>query len=143
MKGEKMLKIAQEFKKEVLITEKILREFVYLVGISNPLHLDKKLAQEIGLKERVVPGILLISLVESSFPRNLLTEDLPILRRLKEIIFSSPVYVGQKVEIRAKVRDIISSRLGLRVEIEIRIFNQDEQKLALRGKIELLIKEGK
>lgn len=134
-----MIEYGAEFRREVLITEKMVKEFANLTGDSNPIHLDAEKARKRDFKDKVVQGMFLISLIGSLFPKDLLCEELPIFRKLKEVTFSSPVYVGQKVEIVGEV--IKLSRLkGLRrAEVRVTVFNQAENKNALKGILIILI----
>jgi len=132
-----LIRHGAKFRREVLITAEMIEEFAELTGDANPIHLDAEAAQKRGFKGRVVQGMLLLALVGSLFPEDL--KDLPILRELKGFKLSSPVYVGQVVEITGEVVGL--SELGgmRRAEIRVTVFNRDENKTAARGMLTILI----
>lgn len=132
-----MIRCGTKFRREVLVTEKMVEEFADLTGDSNPIHLDAEAAQKRGFKERVVQGMLLLALIGSLFPED--SKDLPIFRELKGFKFGSPVYVGQMVEITGEVVGLSELRGMKRAEIRVTIFNRDESKTAARGILTILI----
>lgn len=134
-----MIQCGVKFGREVLISEKMVKDFVDLTGDANPIHLDAKAAQKKGFKDKVVHGMLLVALIGSLFPQDLLSKDLPIFRKLKELTFSSPVYVGQLVEITGEVVSFRGLKGVKRAEIKITVFNRDENKTVVRGILIILI----
>lgn len=134
-----MIECGAKFRREILVSGAMVKAFADLTGDSNPVHLDVKAAQKRGFKGKVVQGMFLIALIGSLFPEALLRERLPIFRKLKELTFSSPVYVGQMVEITGEIGEIRELKGLQRAEVKVTVFNQDENKTALRGTLIILI----
>lgn len=126
------LSIGQTEKFQVLITEKMMENFLEITQDVNPLHLDKEFAREKGFTDRVVYGML-----TSSFISTLGGVFLPgknCLIQSVETKFIKPVYIGDTLTICGEVTEI--NETVKQVEIKVTITNQEEKKV-VRGKLKV------
>lgn len=123
------------------ITEKDVSSFVDLTGDNNPLHVDENFASNTTLKKRVVHGML-----TASFISTVIGTKLPGSGSLwyeQQMRFLSPVRIGGKIRVWAKVRHksfaqrilvletIVFDEQGERViegEAKVKILKQEKKK---------------
>jgi uncharacterized protein len=105
-----------------------VRRYVEATGDHNPLWLDDEVARSAGYRGRIVPPMLVIDLVWrlKNNDRGRMTDRVPLpsnyidTRNVEtEIEWLEPVYVGDRISIRHRIRDIVarSGRRGLGVYI--------------------------
>lgn len=118
-----------------VITEADVRRFVEMTGDDNPLHVDRRFAEETAFKDIVVHGML-----GASFISTVIGTQLPgpgALWVSQNIEFLLPVRLGDELTVSCTVtRKHDRERL---LEIDTRIVNQNRQTvLAGQGKVKVL-----
>ncbi|MEQ1804887.1 MAG: SDR family oxidoreductase [Burkholderiaceae bacterium] len=121
------------------ITEDDIRKFVELTGDDNPLHVDRKFANETAFKDIVVHGML-----GASFISTVIGTKLPgpgALWVSQTLDFLLPVRLGDQLTVLCTVLKIHErDRL---LELETRIVNQNGQTvLQGHGKVKMLVAYG-
>lgn len=105
-----------------------VRRYVEATGDHNPLWLDDEVARSAGYRGRVVPPMLVIDLVWrlKHTDAGRMTDRVPLpanyidTRNVEtEMEWLEPVYIGDRISIRHRIRDIVArpSRRGLGVYI--------------------------
>ena len=97
------IKLGQEKKFEVIITESMLKKFAELSGDYNPLHMDNDYAKTTIFKKRICHGMLI-----ASFFSRLVGMYLPGKNSLyfsQSLKFISPCFIGDKIFVEGKVLD--------------------------------------
>jgi acyl dehydratase len=89
------------------ITLQELEAFAKISGDTNALHMDSTFAQVRGFQGRVVHGGLLISYISQMLGMHLPGEG--CLWQSLNIKFQAPCYVGDTVEVKAKVDQVSSA----------------------------------
>ena len=110
---------------KVVIDGKKVSDFVSLSGDANPLHFKEKIARERGFKSPISHGMLLASFFSTLVGRYFLKDHNLYLSQ--NIDFVSPVFVGETVVVKGKVKGKIDS---LRIlELETVIVNEKGKKV--------------
>jgi acyl dehydratase len=110
------------------VTASDVRRYVEATGDHNPLWLDDKVARSAGYGGRVVPPMLVIDLVWRLKHKDAgrMTDRVPLpanyidTRNVEtEMEWLEPVYIGDRISIRHRIRDIVArpGRRGLGVYI--------------------------
>lgn len=112
------------FLKTTISREKVKR-FINLSGDNNPLHFDEKIAQKLGFEKPISHGMLLASYFSTLVGKYFLKKHNLYLSQ--NINFIKPVFVGETVIVRGRVKNKIKS---LRIlEIETVIINKKREEV--------------
>ena len=118
------LNMVHEFNVE--ITEKMQNDFRDNIGDINPIHSEKEFANEKGFNNVLVFGML-----TASFFSKLVGVYLPgknaLFQECKNIIFHSPVFVGDTLNVKGEVVEI--DERFRRITIKAVIRNQENKKV--------------
>jgi 3-oxoacyl-[acyl-carrier protein] reductase len=109
--------VGQTFEWSHLVTEDDLRKFRELSGDDNPLHADAAFARALGYKDRVVHGALSVAFLSSLIGMKVPGPGAVWLSQ--NLRFESPVYVGDALIVRAKIKQKNEALRALALEIEI------------------------
>lgn len=96
--------VGDKIRKEFLITEKLIKDFCDVSGDNNPIHTDDKYAQQLSLKKRIAPGLLLGSLIAS-----VIGNDFPgpgTIYLSQTLKFTFPAYVNDQVIVQLEISEI-------------------------------------
>jgi 3-hydroxybutyryl-CoA dehydratase len=112
------------------ITEADIVAFAALSGDWNAIHTDAHFAEQDTFGQRVAHGLLLMSIASGLIMRLGILEGTALaFRGIEGWKFSSPVFIGDTIRVRATVSDTKPMpRLGAGlVRIKVEIINQDDQ----------------
>lgn len=107
------------------VTEEKMNIFRALSGDINPLHNDENFAKSHGFSGRVVYGMLSASLI-STLGGCYLPGKYCLIQQV-ESKFLSPVYVGDILSVKGKIKELNDAVRQAVIKIEIR--NQDNKKV--------------
>jgi len=124
------LKVGLEESFEVVITEEMMEKFCHITGDVNPLHNDRKFAEEKGFPDRVSYGMLTASFI-STLGGVYLPGKYCLIQSI-ECKFISPVFIGDRLNIKGIVSGLHES--VQQAEIKVTITNQKNE-MVLRGKL--------
>ena len=133
--------IGQNSTFEHVITESDVQAFAKLTGDFNPLHTDPEFAKSTVFQKQVVHGML-----SASFISTVIGTSLPgsgALWMSQTLEFVKPAFIGDKISVRAKVKQKSSSTRI--VILDVAVYNQNKE-LLVRGEssvklLELTIKD--
>lgn len=114
------------------MTDSRVRSFGELSGDTNPIHLDREAARRSGFRDRVAHGALLLAEVSRVIGRELPGDF--SLWLSSEVDFRAPVYIGDELDIEARVEHV-SPAFGI---IALRI-----QAYRVKDRVEVLRVEAK
>lgn len=120
----------------VIVTQKMMNDFLATTGDCNPMHTDRKFAEAGGYKDTLVYGML-----TASFFSTLVGVYLPgknCLFHKCEVEWPNPVYVGDELTVSGIVKEVDIKFNSIVVYADIR--NQEGKKVA-RAKLAVGIKE--
>jgi 3-hydroxybutyryl-CoA dehydratase len=93
----------------ITVTEAHIVNFAGVIGDFFPLHMDDQFAHELGFKARVAHGLLGLSMGDALKNRSEV-----ITRNIASIgwnwQFKAPIYAGDRIHVKATMRDIRLSR---------------------------------
>jgi 3-hydroxybutyryl-CoA dehydratase len=101
----------------VLITERMLDDFIALSGDDSPIHAQDRAARARGFKGRVVHGAFLGALVSSVIGTQLPGKD-GVLQTI-ELSFHGPCYIGDEARIEVAAEEFVESVSALQLKITI------------------------
>jgi acyl dehydratase len=120
-----------------------VRRYVEATGDHNPLWLDDEAARSAGYRGRVVPPMLVIDLVWrlKDTDAGRMTDRVPLpasyidTRNVEtEMEWLEPVYIGDRISVRHRIRDIVARRgrrgLGVYISRETEYVRADGRLLA-------------
>lgn len=105
------------------ITETDVNLFASITGDINPIHIDEIYAKSTKFGKRIVHGFLV-----SSFISTVLGTKLPGAGTIyvsQSLNFIAPVYIGDTVEVKVTVKEIIKEKNKVRLVTEI--YNQNKE----------------
>jgi 3-hydroxybutyryl-CoA dehydratase len=114
------------------VTETVYNGFLSVFNDRNPLHTDDSFAQSKGFRNKVMHGNIL-----NGFLSFMIGECLPdknVMIHSQTIDYKKPVYLGDKLEMTATIKDVHESVNA--AEIGFTFTNQDGVKVA-KGKIQI------
>ena len=123
------LKIGDTASCDFVVDERCLAAFAELSGDDNPLHMDEKVAQNLGFPRRVAHGMLALSAIS-----RLIGTQLPgpgSLWTSQELKFPAPVLVGDALLARVTV-ERVSLAAGL-VKLQTEVRKRDSDTIVLSG----------
>jgi 3-hydroxybutyryl-CoA dehydratase len=126
----------QEAVLEFSVTADEMQAFAELSGDYNPLHCDIAFARERGFGERVVYGALLVAKISRLIGMELPGRD--SLWSGLELLFVSPLLVGEEAVLKASVVHISEATRSL--ELRLRILSGE--RVIARGKAGVSIRNG-
>jgi acyl dehydratase len=126
---------------EHVVTEEEIMAFAQVSGDNNPMHTDPAYAKTRMFGQRVAHGLLVLSIASGLAWRLGFVRDTVLAFRDLEWKFSRPVFIGDRIRVRAEVhqRKAISRLGGGAVIFDVRVLNQDDD-VVQRGKWNLLVK---
>lgn len=127
------LEIGEIYEKDIVITEKAVRDFAILSNDMNPLHLDEEYASKSIFKKRIVHGMLIVSYLSG-----ILGMEFPgagTIYLSQNINFIRPVYVGEKIKFLLTIVDTESYN---KFKIRTNVYNEREE-LVIEGEARVKI----
>lgn len=124
------------------ITESDVTAFAGLSGDFNPIHTDKVFAEGTLYGQRVVYGLLVLSIMTGLLDRTGLFSGSAIaMLGIREWVFEGPVFIDDTVRFRLTIEDVRRTSKGDRgvVKRRFEILNQRDE-VVQRGYIDLLVK---
>jgi 3-hydroxybutyryl-CoA dehydratase len=120
------------------ITDQDIEQFAALTGDRHPAHTDQAWAEENLFGERVAHGLLVLSFAIGMVP----TEAFVALRRIKNVVFKSPVRIGDTIHAEMKLVKVrpINDELALATG-RVTVVKQDGA-AALKMELEALMRRG-
>ena len=116
----KKIKIGDAASFKIIIGKDKVADFISLSGDKNSMHFDKKIAKERGFKKPISHGMLLASYFSNLVGKHFLKDHNLYLSQ--DINFIKPVFIGETIIVKGKVKSKIES---LRIlEIETAIINK-------------------
>ena len=120
------------------ITEADIVQFATLTGDMHPQHTDASWAAESRFGERIAHGTLVLS-----YAIGLMTLDperVVALRRISEVVFKHPVYIGDTIHVEGRVESVkpLDDGHGLAVA-QWRVVTQ-RGRTAARARVEMLMR---
>jgi 3-hydroxybutyryl-CoA dehydratase len=115
------LNINDKISMEIVVEDKHIQKFAQATGDFNPLHVNDEYAASTPFKKRIAHGVLLSGIVSG-----LLGTKLPGLGTVAREMYSKflkPVYIGDKLNIEAKISEI-KEKLNI-CKITFKVKNQD------------------
>lgn len=97
--------------------------FAKLIGDSNPIHLNKEIAQKAGFKDCIVHGMLVSSLFSTALGMHLPGPQTIYLSQ--QVDFKAPVMVGDTVEAKVCVKEF-SAKKGL-IALDTKVVKTNEK----------------
>lgn len=132
-KSIKELNIGDNYKKEIMVTDKAVEYFAKASGDKNPIHLDEEYASKTVFKQRVVHGVLLIGVVSG-----ILGLEFPgpgSIAREITAKFAKPVYINDTISIEITIIKLVE-KLNL-CTISYKVYNSSKE-LAVKGEAVIL-----
>jgi 3-hydroxybutyryl-CoA dehydratase len=117
------MKVGDSFARDFHLTREIQLGFIELFGDRNPLHVDGDFARGKGFASEVMHGNIL-----GGFLSYFIGECLPIKNVIihsEKIKFLNPVYRGERLELKAVVRDVFESVAVVELEFQFRNAQSD------------------
>ena len=124
------MKVGDNFKEEFWVDKETYSGFIKLFRDKNPLHVSRDYAKEKGFADKVMFGNILNGFISYFIGECLPVKDVMLLSQ--EINYKKPVYLNDKLLLKAKVIDIFES-VNM-VEFKYDFINQENTKIA-KGKI--------
>jgi acyl dehydratase len=120
------------------ITEQDIEQFAALTWDRHPAHTDQAWAEENLFGERVAHGLLVLSFAIGMVP----TDAFVALRRIKNVVFKSPVRIGDTIHTEMKLVKVqpINDELALGTG-RVTVVKQDGA-AALKMELEALMRRG-
>lgn len=112
------------------ISERDVEQFAELTGDHNPLHLDEEFAQTTRFGDRVVHGMLTLS-VTGGLRHPLNGDRLVCLYGIDRIRMTRPVRIGDAVHVEGEVTQLTPKDAGGVVTFTEEIFNQDSERVSI------------
>lgn len=102
------------------LTASDVESFATLTGDHHPLHLDDAWAATTPFGRRIAHGLLVLSCAVGSLELD--PERVLVLRRIDDVVFKRPVYIGDSISPEIKVRDLrpVDDQVGL-VGLRLRV----------------------
>lgn len=119
--------VGQEAEASGSFTMEEVRQFAVLTGDNNPLHVDEEYGAASRFGGCIVHGILVSGLISKVLGTQLPGEGSIYLEQ--NLSFRKPVYVGDKVTARVKIKEILPEKNMLLLETHV--YNQENQPVIL------------
>ena len=127
------LQIGTRFRKEYAITEDVYQRFLQLFGDASPLHVDDRVAQRCGFREKLVHGAAL-----NGFISNFVGMNFPGKRTLElgvDIQYVKPTHIGDVVMLDATVKERLEASNVLVLQFKF----LREATVVARGRVTIMI----
>jgi len=123
------------------ITETDIVSFAALTGDWTQIHVNAEYAKETIFGQRVAHGLLGLSIASALGARLGFIEETVLAFRSLEWKFSAPIFIGDTIHLRGKVKEKkeLKKLGGGSITFEMRLLNQ-KGKIVQKGKWELLMK---
>jgi acyl dehydratase len=124
------------------ITESDVVGFAGLSGDFNPIHTDVEFARETGYGQRVVYGLLVLSMMTGLLDRTGLFSGTAIaMLGIRDWTFTAPVFIGDTIHFRLTIVDVRRAKSGDRgvVQRHFEVLNQRDE-VVQRGYIDILVR---
>jgi 3-hydroxybutyryl-CoA dehydratase len=118
------------------ITESDVVSFATLTGDFHPQHTDAEWAASSRFGERIAHGMMVMSYAIGLVPLD--PERVVALRRVADVVFKHPVYIGDTIRVEGRIESVIQvdGDHGL-IESMWKVITQRER-TALRARVEIL-----
>jgi acyl dehydratase len=118
------------------ITESDVVSFATLTGDFHPQHTDAEWAATSRFGERIAHGMMVMSYAIGLVPLD--PERVVALRRVSDVVFKHPVYIGDTIRVEGRIESVIQvdGDHGL-IESMWKVITQRER-TALRARVEIL-----
>lgn len=126
---------------EHVVTAKEIMAFARLSGDDNPMHTDPEYTKTHMFGQPVAHGLLILSLASGLAWRLGFMRETVLAFRDLEWKFSRPVFIGDRIRIKAEVfqRKAMRRLGGGAVIFDVKVLNQDDD-IVQRGKWNVLVK---
>jgi len=124
------------------ITESDLTAFAGLSGDFNPIHTDVEFAKETPYGQRVVYGLLGLSMLTGLLDRTGLFSGSAIaMLGIRDWTFTAPLFIGDTIRFRLTIVDVRRARSGDRgvVQRHFELMNQRDE-VVQKGHIDILVR---
>jgi len=124
------------------ITESDVVAFAGLSGDFNPIHTDVEFARDTPYGQRVVYGLLGLSVLTGLLDRTGLFSGSAIaMLGIRDWTFTAPVFIGDTIHFRLTIGEVRRTRAGDRgvVERYFELLNQRDE-IVQKGHIDILVK---
>lgn len=123
------------------LTETDLVNFCGIIGDYEPPHADETFARKSPLGRRVMQGCLVTTAAEGLMTRSGLFDGTAITLLASSWEYRAPVFIGDTVHARLRVKETRKSSKGGRgvITFEVAILNQDEQAV-VTGSYAMMVK---
>ncbi len=126
------MKVGDQFHQDFDVSESIYKGFIEVFSDRNELHTDRSFAQSKGFESEVMHGNIL-----NGFLSYFVGECLPIRNVIihsQSILFSKPVYMGNRVTLLAQISDLFESVGAVEFKFQ---FQNSEKVIVAKGKIQV------
>jgi len=122
------------------ISEQDVETFAELTGDLNPLHLDEEFARATRFGDRVVHGMLTLSVTGGlRYPLN--GDRLVCLYGIERIRMVRPVRIGDSVRVEGEVGSLTPKDAGGVVTFAEEVINQDDQRVSIFERSALCLRD--
>jgi 3-hydroxybutyryl-CoA dehydratase len=127
-----MMKINDVYESHYVVTERVYNSFVETFGDINPVHVDPEVARKKGFRDTLMHGAIMAGFL-SNFIGTVLPEENTV-EHSCELQFVNPVYLNDKLTLRATVVDYYESVNDY--ELKYRFYNEAGQ-VVTRGTLHI------
>jgi acyl dehydratase len=122
------------------LTETDVVMFAHMTGDNLPVHTDAHWAERHGMHgRRTANGLLTLSYAVGLLPLDI--EHVIALRRICEVVFKRPAFLGDTIRAQARIQRLIPLGSFGCVVTSVHVINQNDE-VVLRGTFEMLWKLG-
>ena len=111
------------------ITQTDVESFTSLSWAVNPIFLSDEKARERGLQARVTPGVLTLAYTIGLLYQTGIFDHIVALSSLNNVVFKSPVFIGDEIEAEALVSEMRETKNPQRgiVKLSVSCINKTRQ----------------
>lgn len=91
---------------QMKVSQQQVKNYLKLSGDTNPLHFDTRTIEELRLRGPIVPGMLILGLIQP-----IIEQLFPGRIRKMKARFAAPIYVGQSFQLSADIRSSHKARV--------------------------------
>lgn len=111
-----LFKAGDRYQYAMVVTPRVMDDFMALSGDENPMHRDPAFAQEHGFKGTIVYGNLFGAMVSTLVGMKLPSKEVVIARQTLE--FRNPAYVGDEVKLEATVANVAEAVQSVQFKLQ-------------------------
>jgi 3-oxoacyl-[acyl-carrier protein] reductase len=111
-----LFKTGDRFEHAMVVTPRVMDDFMVLSGDENPMHRDAGFASAHGFKGAVVYGNLFGAMVSTLVGMKLPSKEIVIARQTLE--FRNPGYVGDEIKLEATVASVAEAVQSVQFKLQ-------------------------